>query len=114
MTQTELLQRINELLQLVHEKSNEIKQLEKAVEDDQLVIAYLKNKIDKPLIDPEEEFGIDIKYVMKIHELKKSCEEEFLDEFLEKANRYLFKKSNIKYNDDEMCDKFDKWFNNEF
>ena len=114
MTQTELLGRINELLKLVYEKSKEIKRLESVIDDDQYVIAYLKNKVDKPLIDVEEEFGIDIKYVMKVHELKKRCKEDELDEFLEEAYEYLFDKSNIRYDDDEMCDKFIEWFNNEF
>ena len=157
--QAELLQRINELTKLVHEKNVEIEHLESVVEDDQLIIGYLKNKIEKPLIDVEDEFGIKIENVMKVHdkydELRKRCEkeeqefinyhgemldvnddeaEEFLeiicnteqfknlqhkhenklDKFLEKANTYLFKKSDIKYNDDNMCDKFDEWFNNEF
>ena len=114
MTQTELLGRINELLKLVYEKSKEIKRLESVIDDDQYVIAYLKNKIEEPLIDVEEEFGIDIKYVMKVHELKKRCEEDELDEFLEEAYEYLFDKSIIRYDDDEMCDKFIEWFNSEF
>ena len=41
------------------------------------------------------------------HEIK-------LNRFLEKAKRYLFNHSNVRYDDDEMCDKFIEWFNNEF
>ena len=114
MTQAELLERINELLQLVHKKSNEIKHLESVINDDQYMIAYLKNKIEEPLIDVEEEFGINIKYVMRVHKLMKRCNEDELDEFLEEAYEYLFEKSNIRDDDDAMCDKFIEWFNNEF
>ena len=159
MTQAQLIELVDALNKQLQEKSEEIELLESTIDDDQYIISYLKKKVVKPLIDPEEEFGIDIKCVMKVHEkydrlksqykkeeqdfidshgeeldvnedeaeefLEMICDtEQFkqlvhhheskLDRFLERAYRYLFKHSDIKYNDDEKCDKFGEWFDEEF
>ena len=109
MTQTRFGIAIEDVMN-VHEKYNELR---KRCEDQEQQFIDCYGEILDVNDDEAEEYlemicnTEQFKQLTHKHEIK-------LNRFLEKAKRYLFQHSNVRYDDDEMCDKFIEWFNNEF